>query len=259
MYTAFIVGTAGSGKSQLTASLANWLIMNEVDVLTYNMDPGVIRLPYSPDVDVREYIDINQVMTEFELGPNGGLVAAVDLITAHSDDIIDEVNERSPDILLVDTPGQMELFAFRPTGVIAASQFGGKKTALVNLLDSNLCQQPYGLVNSMLLSLSVYMRFFLPQLNVISKVDLLEEEQLESLENWIEDIFQLEDAIDIHVKGQQREMAVRLARMVDELQLFPETFPLSAKTNYNIEMLYAKLQLIWQSGEDFQVEDRVIR
>ncbi len=259
MYTAFMVGTAGSGKSFLTATLVHYLQTNEINVGTLNLDPGVLRLPYAPDIDVRDSIDINEIMTEYELGPNGGLVAAVDLITAQSGEIIQEINEISPDVLLIDTPGQMELFAFRPTGVLAATQFGGDKNVLVNLMDANLCKTPYGLVNSMILSLSVQMRFFFPQLNIITKSDLLTHEKEEELQNWIEDIFLLEDALNNSVKGEKRELAIKLARTIEDLQLFPETFPISAKENYNIDTLYGKLQLIWRGGEDFQVEDRVIR
>ncbi|MHA1440535.1 MAG: ATP/GTP-binding protein [Candidatus Heimdallarchaeota archaeon] len=258
MYTAFLVGTAGSGKSYLTNSLSNYLKTNEVDVVTLNMDPGVLRLPYAPDFDVREYINIEQIMSEFELGPNGALVAAVDLITSQSDVIYEEINNRSPDILLIDTPGQMELFAFRPTGVIAAKQLGGDNSALIYLMDTNLCRDPYGLINSMILSLSVQMRFFFPQLNVISKSDIVEHNVLEEMQDWLEDGFKLEDAINERVKGEQRELALKLFRTIEELDIFPETFPISAKEDFQIDILYGRLQTIWQSGEDFQVEDRVI-
>ncbi|MEA2070920.1 MAG: ATP/GTP-binding protein [Asgard group archaeon] len=260
MYTAFFVGTAGSGKSYLTKSLSDYLIQNEINVASLNMDPGVLHLPYAPTIDVRDYININEIMAQYELGPNGGLVAAVDLITSQAGEIIEEIDDYSPDILLVDTPGQMELFAFRSTGVIAAQLLGGKKCVLVDLLDSNLCRTPCGLINSMILSLSVQMRFFLPQLNVISKIDLIEEpEQLEELERWISDIFILEDAINREVKGEKRELAIQLARAIDRLQFLPETIPISAKKDFNIDLLYGKLQLIWGSGEDFKVDDRVIR
>lgn len=259
MYTAFLVGTAGSGKSFLTANIIQYLQSNELNALSLNLDPGVVRLPYAPDIDVRDYIDINEIMTEYELGPNGALVAAVDLITAESEEIIQEINDLSPEILIVDTPGQMELFAFRPTGVIAAKQFGGKKNALVYLMDATLCKTPYGLINSMVLSLSVQMRFLFPQLNIISKSDILEETQLEELQDWISDFYLLEEALNITADGTQREMGLKLAHTIDEMQLLAETLAISAKTNSNIDLLYGKLQLIWQGGEDFQVEDRVIR
>jgi len=259
MYTAFIVGTAGSGKSFLTSTLAEYLKLNEVNVATLNLDPGVLRLPYAPDIDVRDYIDINEIMNEFELGPNGGLVAAVDLITSQSEGLLEEINEGSPDILLIDTPGQMELFAFRPTGIIAAKQIGGNRCVLVNLMDANLCRTPYGLLTSLMLSLNVQMRFFYPQLNIISKSDLIENDQLDEMQDWIEDPFTFEDAINSRVIGERREMAIKMYRLIEDMQMLSETFPISAKENFNIDTLYGKLQFIWQGGEDFQVEDRVIR
>jgi GTPase SAR1 family protein len=259
MYTAFIVGTAGSGKSFLTNVLSEYMKIYELDVATFNMDPGVLRLPYSPDIDVREYIDINEIMTEYELGPNGGLVAAVDLITSQAPVIHEEVKDRSPDILLIDTPGQMELFAFRSTGLIAAKEFGGDKCVLVNLMDANQCRDPYGLVNSLGLALNVQMRFNFPQINLISKIDLLDDLNIEEINNWLDEPFLFEEAINNFVKGERRELSIRLFQIFDDLQILAETIPISAKTNIRIDALYGKLQLIWKGGEDFQVEDRVIR
>lgn len=54
MFIVFIIGTAGSGKSQLTATFGEWLKMSKQDVVTVNLDPGVSTLPYSPEVDVRD-------------------------------------------------------------------------------------------------------------------------------------------------------------------------------------------------------------
>ncbi len=259
MYTAFIVGTAGSGKSALTYTLSELMTIYELDVAKLNLDPGVVRLPYAPDIDVRDYVDINEIMTEYELGPNGGLVAAVDMITSQSSEILEEINELSPDILLIDTPGQMELFAFRPTGVIVAKELGGERCVLVNLMDANLCRTPYGLINSLVLSISVQMRFFHPQLNLISKIDLLDEKNFEDIGNWIDDSLLFEDAINSSISGERREMAGELFHMIDKMNILAETMTVSSKTNHNMENLYGKLQLIWKGGEDFQVEDRVIR
>ena len=80
MFVVFIIGTAGSGKSQLTATFGEWLKMSKQDVVTVNLDPGVSTLPYSPEVDVRDYVDVGNLMEEYGLGPNGALIMAADLI-----------------------------------------------------------------------------------------------------------------------------------------------------------------------------------
>ncbi|HDD67344.1 MAG TPA: hypothetical protein ENG31_01815, partial [Candidatus Thorarchaeota archaeon] len=57
MFITFIVGTAGSGKSLMTAALEKWLAGIEMSVAVVNLDPGVDDPPYTSDVDVREYVD----------------------------------------------------------------------------------------------------------------------------------------------------------------------------------------------------------
>ncbi|HEY9492091.1 MAG TPA: ATP/GTP-binding protein, partial [Nitrososphaeraceae archaeon] len=112
----FITGTAGSGKSLLSARLLEWYKENPSFPISLNLDPGAINLPYEPDVDIRDYIDIRAVMESYNLGPNGSLVMASDMIATRLDEIQREVDSLNPDYVIVDTPGQIELFAFRPSG-----------------------------------------------------------------------------------------------------------------------------------------------
>ena len=93
MYIVFIIGTAGSGKSLLTASFTEWLKMSKQKVTTINLDPGVITLPYSPDIDVRDYVSIGELMEKHGLGPNGALVMAADLIAEETDTIAEEIRQ----------------------------------------------------------------------------------------------------------------------------------------------------------------------
>ena len=89
MGTVFIIGTAGSGKSLFTASFAEWLRISKQDVAIINMDPGALKLPYSPDVDIRNYVDVGIIMEKYDLGPNGALILAADLIAEKIDSIKD--------------------------------------------------------------------------------------------------------------------------------------------------------------------------
>ena len=65
----FITGTAGSGKSLLTSKLLQWYNDRDSFSISLNLDPGTLDLPYEPDVDVRNYIDINTLMSSYQLGP----------------------------------------------------------------------------------------------------------------------------------------------------------------------------------------------
>ena len=59
----FMTGTAGSGKSLLTSALKNWYINRGEEAIAVNLDPGVVSLPYEPEVDVRETVDLQDLMT----------------------------------------------------------------------------------------------------------------------------------------------------------------------------------------------------
>ena len=113
MYAIFITGTAGSGKSLLTSNLLEWYNSNDITPISINLDPGVSILPYEPDVDVRDFIDIYSIMENYNLGPNGSLILANDLISTKLNEIQQKAEELNPDYIIVDTPGQIELFAFR--------------------------------------------------------------------------------------------------------------------------------------------------
>ena len=109
----YFVGTAGSGKSTLTNAFQLWLNNQGYDAITVNLDPGVDSLNYAPDVDVRDWIKLSEIMAEYGLGPNGAQVAAADMMALNVREISQVVSGYNTDYVLIDTPGQIELFTFR--------------------------------------------------------------------------------------------------------------------------------------------------
>src|SRR4030065_270257 len=108
----FIIGTAGSGKSLFTAAFSEWLKMSKQDVAVVNLDPGVLKLPYSPDVDIRNYVDVGNIMEKYGLGPNGALILAADLIADEIENITRDIEAANGVLVIVDSPGQSVWFAF---------------------------------------------------------------------------------------------------------------------------------------------------
>ena len=151
MPLAFIIGTAGSGKSLFTAAFAEWLKMSKQDVAVVNLDPGALKLPYQPDVDVRNYVDVGDIMEKYGLGPNGALIMAADLIADEIENLTRDIEEAHADIVLVDTPGQMELFAFRASGPYIVNELTKEPKALIYLFDAVFSINPLNYVSNMFL------------------------------------------------------------------------------------------------------------
>jgi hypothetical protein len=251
MFIVFIIGTAGSGKSLLTGAFSNWLQLQKQNVITVNLDPGVITLPYSPDIDIRDHINIEKLMHDYKLGPNGALIMAADLIAEETERLADELATFKPDVALIDTPGQMELFAFRQSGPYLANELTKETKALVYLFDSVFCSNPQNFVSNLFLSAAVYTRFLVPQIYVLSKSDLLPPKEAKRIVDWSADAYALETAIDEKLDGTGRLLSRDMMRAIYRIGLKFLLIPVSSRTNEGFINLNTALERILSSGEKF--------
>jgi GTPase SAR1 family protein len=251
MLIVFVVGTAGAGKSLLTAAFGEWLRMSKQDVSIVNLDPGVLTLPYSPDVDVRNYVDVENLMEEYHLGPNGALIMASDMIADKIEEISREIEEFQSDIVLVDTSGQMELFAFRASGPYITSELTKENKAIVYLFDSVFSVNPLNYISNLFLSAAVYNRFLLPQIHIVSKCDLLPKEQVNELVNWSTNQAALEAAIEQKLEGTKRLLSQGMAQAILKLGLKFPLLPLSAKTGEGIINFNMALERALSGGDKY--------
>ena len=249
-YGIFIVGTAGSGKSLLTASLAEWLSKKGENVIALNLDPGVIHLPYNPDVDVRDYISIDELMENYRLGPNGALLLASDLIVDRITELNREIEEFNPTYVLVDTPGQMELFAFRVSGPLIAKELAIEQKMVLYLFDAPFCANPFNYVSNIFLSAAVFLRFMLPQLNVLNKADLVPEKTVKEILEWSSTPNALKSVFDCYPRGGDMYVLTRdLFNALTRLRLDFSLIACSAKNYGNFVNLHASILRVLSRGE----------
>jgi GTPase SAR1 family protein len=248
---AFIIGTAGSGKSLFTAALSEWLKMSKQDVAVVNLDPGVLKLPYSPDVDVRNYVDVGDLMEKYGLGPNGALILAADLIADEIGNLTEEIEDAHADLVLVDTPGQMELFAFRASGPYIVNELTREPKAVIYLFDAVFSINPLNYVSNMFLSAAVYNRFFQPQVHLLSKCDLLPEKEITTITDWASNTRALEDSIEQKLKGTKRLFSRNMIHAINQLGMKFMLIPVSAKTNQGLTNINTTLERILTGGEKY--------
>ncbi|MDH5623233.1 MAG: ATP/GTP-binding protein [Candidatus Bathyarchaeota archaeon] len=251
MLIVFIIGTAGSGKSLLTGSLNEWLKIGKQKTATVNLDPGVLTLPYVPDVDVRNYINVNELMEKYGLGPNGALLMAADLIAEEAQRLGSEIQDLKSDVVVVDTPGQMELFAFRASGPYIVNELTKEPKAIIYLFDAVFSFNPLNYVSNMFLSAAVYNRFFVPQLHVLSKCDLLPPEEANRIVDWSANPKALEAVIEEELSGTRRLLSRDMMHVIYRLGLRFLLIPVSAKTNDGLINLNTALERIFAGGEKF--------
>ena len=136
----YIIGTAGSGKSTLTQTFKQWMELRSVDAVTVNLDPGAENLPYKPDVDIRDWISLKEVMNTYGLGPNGAQIACADMLALNTSDVKKSIEAFKTDYVLVDTPGQLELFVFREAGKYIVQFLNPQRSIIAYLVDHALAK-----------------------------------------------------------------------------------------------------------------------
>ena len=133
--TVYFTGTAGAGKMSFVRAFAEWLRTAGYDSTVVNLDPGLEGTDFEPDVDIREWVRLADIQDEYGLGPNGAQVAAADMIALKIFDVKQAVQELKSDYVLIDTPGQIELFAFREASKAIVDALSGE-TVMVPELDT---------------------------------------------------------------------------------------------------------------------------
>lgn len=246
----FVIGIAGSGKTELCASLSEWFSRQDQRVAILNMDPGVSKMPYEPDIDVREYVDLFELMDRFSLGPNGSLLLSMDLLVNEIEKINNEIRKFNPSYLIIDTPGQMEIFAYRASGLFLTNQIFADTKVILFLFDGIFCKEPKNFISTALLSASVYFRFSLPIINVLTKIDLLKKEELKREIFWSKDPRILRKSLEKSLDNEESIFLDKISRVL--YQHFEKTqfIPVSSITLANFGNLIAAITRTLFAGEE---------
>jgi GPN-loop GTPase len=251
MKAIFIIGTAGSGKSLLTANLFDYYTKNGNFVGVLNLDPGVENLPYTCDVDVRDYVDLISVMKQYDLGPNGAMIMASDLIASKIDELQRDVDNVNPDYLIVDTPGQIELFAYRTSGPFFVQNFNVEQKGAIFLHDGSLVTTPTNFISMALLASSIKLRLSLPFVNVLTKTDLIED-RIRDILRWSSNLNSLEEAIAKQSDGESYTLVMNILRSLNVGGFSQGLIPISNATTEGMINLEAALSRILNLGEEVE-------
>jgi GTPase SAR1 family protein len=251
MINLYFVGTAGSGKSTMVHAFQQWMNMNGLDCITVNLDPGAEDIPYEPDVDIRDWVKLDEVMSQYGLGPNGAQIAAADMMAMNAADLKAAVEGFKSPYVLIDTPGQIELFAFRRSSEVIMDALGREDSFLIFLADPGLAKTPSGFVSCMMLAATTHFRFDAPFLVVLSKADMLQDEELERVLEWSRDA----DALNYDLgkaRGSRTLLSLEIFKAMEGIGVYREATPVSSSEGEGMEDIYAAVQMAFEGGDDLR-------
>ena len=215
MTTLLVIGPAGSGKSTLVRSLCQHAIKSRyARVLSCNLDPGSSDT-YKWDFDVRELFTIQRIMNKYTLGPNGAIAKAYDLLASSTDVLFGENEIEPSDLLVLDSPGQLEPLIFSESG---NELFDRMKTRFpdiiaVFLLPADTVNQPSNYAFLLMMLTGLHLKIHTPIIHAISKADLLSTDS----SIYLDDGISLRQAVFARSRGEITEFAAQAIDIVEKL------------------------------------------
>ncbi|KAJ3332782.1 hypothetical protein HDU76_013109 [Blyttiomyces sp. JEL0837] len=170
------IGMAGSGKSTFMQRLAATINSEKKRGYVVNLDPAVGNLPFGANIDIRDTVNYKEVMKQYNLGPNGGIVTALNLFTTKFDQVLDIMGKRAPklDYILIDTPGQIEIFTWSASGSIITDTLAASyPTMIAYIIDTPRSTSPSTFMSNMLYAVSILYKTRLPFILVFNKTDVV--------------------------------------------------------------------------------------
>ncbi|KAH6990165.1 hypothetical protein EDB80DRAFT_781921 [Ilyonectria destructans] len=178
------VGMAGSGKTTFMRRINAHLHEKQTPPYVINLDPAVISVPFESNIDIRDSVNYEEVMKQYNLGPNGGILTSLNLFATKVDQIVGllekrakpdpEKPDRAPiDRILVDTPGQIEVFVWSASGTILLESLASSfPTVIAYIIDTPRTSSTSTFMSNMLYACSILYKTKLPMILVFNKTDV---------------------------------------------------------------------------------------
>ncbi|PIA54798.1 hypothetical protein AQUCO_00900993v1 [Aquilegia coerulea] len=174
-----VVGMAGSGKTTFLHRLVSHTQASNIHGYVINLDPAVLTLPFGANIDIRDTVRYKEVMKQYNLGPNGGILTSLNLFATKFDEVISVIERRADqlDYVLVDTPGQIEIFTWSASGAIITEAFASTfPTVITYVVDTPRSASPVTFMSNMLYACSILYKTRLPLILAFNKTDVAQHE-----------------------------------------------------------------------------------
>ena len=239
-----VIGMAGAGKTTLMHRIN--LSMNERGLRGYyvNLDPAVKTVPFAANIDIRDTVNYKEVMKQYGLGPNGGILTSLNLFATRFEQVINILERRAADLdyIFVDTPGQIEAFTWSAGGQIIHELLGTTfPTVILYIADTPRCVSPTTFMSNMLYACSILYKSRLPMICAFNKVDVV---PCDFAEEWMNDFETYQAALDGD-KGEEYMGTLNrsLSLVMDEFYKNIRTAGVSAATGQGMDVLFDKFDL----------------
>ena len=243
-----VLGMAGSGKTTFVQKLEEEIAGKDKESYIINLDPAVMDTLYEPNLDIKDTIKYKEVMTSNNLGPNGAILTCLNLFSTNIDKVISILEKKDDlDFVVIDTPGQLEVFSWSASGKLITDSFSLIfPSILIYIIDIPRCNNPNTFSSNMLYALSIMYKMKLPLLIAFNKLDLAKENKVIE---WMQDFQSLQDALktkDDYISTFSSSLSLLLAEFYKTIKYVS----VSSTTGEGFDELLTKCEEIRKKYED---------
>jgi GTPase SAR1 family protein len=282
------VGMAGSGKTTFMQRINAHLHSKSQAPYVVNLDPAVHSVPFQANIDIRDSVNYKEVMRQYKLGPNGGILTSLNLFATKVDQVINILEKRTAPVepkegepapvpikhIIVDTPGQIEVFVWSASGDILLGALASSfPTVIAYIIDTPRSASTSTFMSNMLYACSIMYKTRLPMILVLNKADVKDPS---FAKEWMTDFeaFQAalrseeesgvpggmqegEEEVNLPGQGQQsgylNSLLHSMSLVLDEFYKHLSVVGTSAVTGEGIDEFFVAVQ---EKGEEFEREYR---
>ena len=247
-----VLGMAGSGKTTFVEKLEEEIANIDKESYIINLDPAVMNTLYEPNLDIRDTIKYKEVMSSNNLGPNGAILTSLNLFSTNIDKVVTLLeNKTDLDFVVMDTPGQLEVFSWSASGKLITDSFSLIfPSILIYIVDIPRCNNPNTFSSNMLYALSIMYKMKLPLLIAFNKLDIAKENKVIE---WLQDFESLQEALkkkDDYISTFSSSLSLLLAEFYKTIKYVS----VSSKTGEGFDELLNKCEEIRKKYEEEVLE-----